>query len=153
MTRGVLVAVSLLVVVAAVGVGSFDIGARATTASDSAEVTVQSAPADTIALERGRFGSSRYHIDAPPVVVSVANVTGTPTLRYTIDIPDAWLTLTSRYDLAGRSGRLQMSASPATVSPERVDRRQYEAAVVVWLRTGVQERALVQRQVTVEVRG
>ena len=145
MTRGVLVA--------AIGVGSFDTGARATNESDSAEVTVQSAPEDTIALERGRFGSNRYHVDAPPVVVSVANVTGSPTLRYTIDIPDAWLTLTSRYDLAGRSGQLRMGASPATVSPERVDRRQYEAAVVVWLRTGVQEQALVQRQVTVEVRG
>lgn len=152
MARGVLLAFSLFVVVAAVAVGSGGIGATDTDVEDSANVTLVSAPTDGIVLERGRFGSGRYHIDAPPAVVDVSDVTGTPTLRYAIDIPAAWLTLTSRYDLAGREGELRMGASPATVSPERIDQGRYEAIVAVWLRTGVHERSLVQRRVTVEVR-
>lgn len=152
MTRVGLLAFSVVVVVGAIAVGPFGVGTAETDTGDRADVTLESAPTDTLVLERGRFGSGRYHIDAPPAVVTVGDVTGTPTLRYTIDIPEAWLTLTSRYDLAGRSGRLRMGASPATVSPERVDQGQYDAVVAVWLRTGVRERSLAQRRVTVEVR-
>ena len=152
MTRGLLLA-SLVVVVAAVAVGSFGVGAQQSSVEDSATVSLVSAPTDSLTLERGSFGSGRYHIDAPPAVVTVGNVTGTPTLRYTVDVPHAWLTVSSRYDLAGRDGRLRLGASPTTVSPERIDQDSYEAVVAIWLRTGTRERALLQRQVTVEVRG
>lgn len=152
MTRGLVVSFVLFVAVAAVVVGPLGLGSQATHAPDSASVTLESAPTDTITLERGRFGSGRYHIEAPPAVVTVGDVTGTPTLRYVVDIPDAWLTVTSRYELSGREGRLRMGVSPTTVSPERIDQESYDAIVAVWLRTGDRERDIVQRRVTVEVR-
>lgn len=152
MLRTILLGFSLIIVAAAVAVGPFGIVAEQPPAEDSADVTVESAPTDTIALERGRFGSGRYHIDAPPVVVTVANVTGAPTLRYTIDIPAEGLVVTSHYDLAGRRGRLRMGPSTEIISPDRISQRRYNATVSVWLRTGTYERALVQREITVEVR-
>lgn len=152
MARAVLVVFSLVVVASALAVGPLSAETQDTRTEDSATVTVESAPTGSITLERGRFGSGRYHIDAPPVVVSLADVTGDPTIRYAIDIPGAWLTFTSRYDLAGRQGRLRMGASPDTVSPTRIEQDSYEATVVVWLRTDTRERALLQRGVTVEVK-
>ena len=152
MTRTLLVAFGLLVLASAVAVGPLGVVSQDTRVSDSASVTLESAPADTITLERGRFGSGRYHVEAPPVVVTAGDVAGTPTLRYVVDIPGAWLTVTSRYELAGRQGRLRMGLNPTTVSPDRIDQDSYDAIVAVWLRTGDRERALVQRQVTVEVR-
>lgn len=149
MERAVLLGFSLLVVAAAVAVGPLGVTGEPV-AEDSATVSLVSAPSDGITLERGRFGSSRYHVEAPPVVVEAAEVTGTPELRYVIDIGGAWVTVTSRYELTG-DGRLRLGASPATVSPDRIQRGSYEATVAVWLRTGSRERALLQRQVTVEV--
>jgi len=149
MQRAVLLGFSLLVVAAAVAVGPLGVTGEPT-AEDSATVALVSAPSDGITLERGRFGSGRYHVEAPPAVVEADDVTGSPELRYVIDIPGAWVTLTSRYELTS-SGRLRLGASPATVSPDRIERGRYEATVAVWLRTGTRERALLQRQVTVEV--
>jgi len=152
MLRGVLLAFSAVVIVAAVAVGPLGIG-TGQAVEDGANVTLESAPEDGVALERGRFGSGRYHVDAPPAVVTVGSVTGSPTLRYTVDIPAAGVAVTSRYDLAGRQGRLQMGASPATISPDRIAQDSYEGTVSVWLRTGDRDRSLLQRPITVEVRG
>jgi hypothetical protein len=152
MTRGHAVPFAFFVVVAAIAVGPLGVVSQETRQPDSASVTLESAPNDTITLQRGRFGSGRYHVEAPPAVVTVGNVTGRPTLRYVVDIPGAWLTVTSRYDLAGREGRLRMGVNPATVSPDRIDQDSYDAVVAIWLRTGDRERAILQRWVTVEVR-
>ena len=152
MTRGLVVSFVLFVAIAAVAAGPLGVVSQDTHSPDSASVTLESAPTDTITLERGRFGSGRYHIEAPRAVVTVGDVAGTPTLRYVVDIPDAWLTVTSRYELAGRAGRLRMEVSPTTVSPDRIDQNSYDAIVAVWLRTGDRERDIVQRRVTVEVR-
>ena len=151
MLRSVLLAFSAVVVVAAIAVGPLGIG-TGEAAEDGASVTLESAPEDGVALERGRFGSGRYHVDAPPAVATVGNVTGSPTLRYTVDIPAAGFAVTSRYDLATNHGRLRMGANPATVSPHRIERSSYEGTISVWLRTGDRDRALLQRTVTVEVR-
>lgn len=152
MLRGVLLAFSAVVIVAAVAVGPLGIG-TGQTAEDGANVTLESAPEEGVALERGRFGSGRYHVEAPPAVVSVGSVTGSPMLRYTVDIPAAGIAVTSRYDLSDREGRLRMGASPATITPHRIDQDSYEGTVSVWLRTGDRDRALLQRTITVEVRG
>jgi hypothetical protein len=151
MERALLVGFSLVVVLAAVAVGPLGVGGAQPAVEERAAVSLVSAPTEGITLERGRFGTQRYHVEAPPAVVSVSDVAGTPTLRYVIDIPQAWLTVTSRYDLAGREGRLHLGASPETVSPHRVDQGRYDATVAIWLRTGTRERAILQRQVTVEV--
>ncbi|GGN99224.1 MULTISPECIES: hypothetical protein [Haloarcula] len=152
MERRLLVGFSLVVVVAAVAVGPLGVAGESTrSTTDDASVTVESIPDGSLTLERGRFGSGRYHIDAPPAVVSVSGVTGTPVLRYTIDVPGVWLTATSRYEIAGREGRLQLRPSPVTVSPDRVDRRQYDAIVAVWVQSGERDRAVLQRRVTLEV--
>jgi len=151
MQRSLVLISLLLVATAAVAVGPLGAGASQPTVTERANVTVESLPDDTITLERGRFGSGRYHIDAPPAVVSVENVAGTPILRYVIDVPGLWLTATSRYGLGGRDGRLEMRASPVTVSPDSIDRDRYEATVAVWVRTGTYERDIVQRHVVVEV--
>jgi len=153
MERAFLVGFSLAVLLAAVAVGPLGVGGTHPAIEERATVSLVSAPTDAITLERGRFGTERYHVEAPPAVVSVSGVAGNPTLRYVVDIPEAWLTVTSRYDLAGREGRLHLGASPTTVSPERIDKERYEATVAIWLRAGTHESAILQRQVTVEVVG
>lgn len=154
MVGRVAVGFSLLVVVAAVAVGPLGVDGlqRAPDVADNAAVTVESAPSETVTLERGRFGSGRYHLDAPPAVVTVADVRGSPRLRYTIDVPRLWLTATSRYELAGRSGTQRLVASPTTVSPDRVEQRRYDAILSIWVREGDRDRDLLQRQITVVVR-
>lgn len=151
-TRGLVGSFALFILVVAVAAGPLGVASQDTQSPDSASVTLESAPTDTITLERGRFGSGRYHIEAPPAVVTVSDVDGTPTLRYVVDIPDAWLTVASRYELDGREGRLRMGVSPTTVSPDRIDQDSYDAIIAVWLRTGDRGRDLLQRRVTVEVR-
>lgn len=153
MERAVFLGFSLAILLAAVAVGPLGVGGTQPAVEERAAVSLVSAPTDEITLERGRFGTERYHVEAPPAVVSVSDVAGTPTLRYVIDIPQAWLTVTSRYGLAGREGRLQLGASPETVSPDRIDQGRYDATVAIWVRTGTRERALLQRRVTVEVVG
>lgn len=149
----VIVALFSLVTVAAAIVTGPVIGLTdQPSAEDSVDVTVESVPTDNIALEQGRFNSGRYHLEAPPAVVTVENVTGTPMLRYTIDIPAAEITRVSRYDLAGREGRLRMGVSPLTISPDRVDQDSYEARVSVWLRTENRDQRIILREATVEVR-
>ncbi|WP_254273059.1 hypothetical protein [Haloarcula marina] len=152
MAARLLSGVFVLVLVAAVAVGPLGVAVgESPTTPDEATVTVESVPTDTLTLDRGRFGSGRYHLDAPPAVVTAANVSGTPSVRYVIDVPGLWMTATTRRDLAGREGRLALAASPATVSPDRVDRRRYNATVAVWVRTGSRDRDLLQRRITVEV--
>ena len=74
MQRAILLGFSLVVVVAAVALGP--LGVTSQPAEDSATVSVVSAPSDGLTLEPGRFGSGRYHVEAPPVVVDVADVSG-----------------------------------------------------------------------------
>lgn len=152
MLRGVLLAFSAVIIISAVAVGPLGISTDQT-AEDTANVTLESAPDDGVVLERGRFGSGRYHVDAPPTIVTVGSVTGSPTLRYTIDFPTAGITVTSRYDIADQQGRLRMGASPTTISPERIEQSSYEGIVAIWLRTGTRDRKLLQRTITIEVRG
>lgn len=149
--RAIVVLFSLITVIAAVVAGPLIGLSDQPPAEDGVNVTVESVPTDDIVLERGRFNSGRYHLEAPPAVVTVENVSGTPMLRYTIDIPAAEITRVSRYDLAGRGGRLRMGVSPLSISPDRVDRDSYEARVSVWLRTGNRDRRIVLRETTVEV--
>jgi len=151
MSRSLVLLFLVCIVGSAIAVGPLGTDATRTSAAEHADVTVESIPEDDITLERGQFGSGRYHIDAPPAVVRVENVTGTPILRYVIDIPGEWLTASSRYGLGGREGRISMRPSPVTVSPDAIDQERYEAIVSVWVRTGTHERDIVQRRVTVEV--
>ncbi|MFC7075299.1 hypothetical protein [Haloarcula halophila] len=147
------VAVAVLAFVSGPLVGAVDL-TRATPppGAGQADVSVESVPDGGIVLERGRFGAGRYHLSAPPAVVSVDSVEGNPVVRYTIDIPELWTTATSRYALAGRGGeRVQLRPNPLGISPDRIERESYEATVAVWLRTGDRERDLVQRRITIEV--
>jgi hypothetical protein len=151
MSRSLVFLFLVCIVGSAIVVGPLGTDATRTSAGESADVTVEFVPEDNVTLERGKFGSGRYHVDAPPAVVHVENVTGTPILRYVVDIPGEWLTASSRYGLGGREGRLSMRPSPVTISPAVIDQERYEAIVSVWVRTGTRERDIVQRRVTVEV--
>lgn len=151
MLRGVLLAFSAVIIISAVAVGPLGVSTDQA-AEDGANVTLESAPNNNVALERGRLGSGRYHVDAPPTIVIIGSVTGSPTLRYTIDIPAAGIAVTSRYDLADRQGQLRMGASPATISPDRIEQDSYEGTVAIWLQTGNRDRALLQRTIRIEVR-
>ncbi|MFC6975186.1 hypothetical protein ACFQL1_11845 [Halomicroarcula sp. GCM10025709] len=147
------VAVAVLAIVSGPLVGAVDL-TRATppAGAGDATVSVDSVPAGQIVLERSRFGAGRYHLSAPPAVVSVGSVDGNPVVRYTIDIPGLWTTATSRYQLADRSGeRMGLRPNPVGISPQRIDQTRYNATVAIWLRTGDRERDLIQRRITVEV--
>lgn len=151
MARGVLLAI-LLVIATAVAAGPYGLGTEQPSAvEDSANVSVQSVPTESVVLTRGQFGSGSYHVESQPVVVTVADVTGEPTLRYAIDIPAAGLVVTSRYDLSGREGELRMGPGPTTISPEYIDQGSYDALIAIWLRTGIRERSLTRHRITIEV--
>jgi hypothetical protein len=146
-------AIAVLALASGPLVGSVDLTrATAPAGAGEATVTVESVPADDITLERSRFDAGRYHLSAPPGVVTIDSVEGNPMVRYTIDIPALWTTATSRYGLAGRAGdHLRLRPNPLGISPKRLDRDSYNATVAVWLRTGDRERDLFQRQITIEV--
>lgn len=146
--------VALSAVVSGPLVGGVDLTRAETPPGDgTAEVAIERAPADEIVLERGSFGAGRYHLTAPPFVLTVESVDGNPVIRYTVDVPDLWLTVSSRYDLAGTEGKqLRLRPNPTGVSPQRVERGRYNATVSIWLRTGDVETDLLQRPVTIEVR-
>lgn len=146
--------VAVVTVVSGPLVGAADLTRAAPPAGPGeAAVTVETVPADEIVLERGRFGAGRYHLAGPPAVVAVESIRDNPVVRYTVDVPGLWTTATSRYELAGRAGqRLQLRPSPVGISPQRVQRGQYEATVAVWLRTDDRERDLYQQRVAIEVR-
>lgn len=118
----------------------------------TAEVTVESVPAADIVLERGEFDAGRYHLTALPAVVSVGSVEGNPVLRYSVDIPNLWFTVSSRYELAGSGGdRVELRPNPSGVSPQRVTQDRYNATVSIWLQTDDLQRDLVQQQIVIEV--
>lgn len=134
-------------------VGAVDLTRAETPAgTGSADVTIESIPADDIVLEPGEFDAGRYHLAAPPAVASIDAVEGNPVLRYSIDVPALWLTVSSRYELAGTAGDcLKLRPDPSGVSPQRVSQERYNATVSVWLRTGELQRDLVQQRIVIEV--
>lgn len=146
--------VAILAVASGPLVGSVDVTQqRPPVGVGETAVAVESVPTTELTLERGRFGSGRYHLDAPPAIVDVDSVTGTPVIRYTIDIPDLWITATSRYELAGRAGtRLELRPEPIGISPQRIERDRYEGIVAIWVREGDRERHVALQRVTIEVR-
>jgi hypothetical protein len=148
------VGIAVLAVVSGPLVGAVDL-TRATppAGAGDATVSVESVPADRIVLERSRFGAGRYHLSAPPAVVALDSVEGNPVVRYTIDIPQLWVTATSRYPLADRGGqRLRLRPNPLGISPRRITQDRYNATVAIWLRTDDRERDLIQRRITIEVK-
>jgi hypothetical protein len=146
--------VSILAVASGPLVGAVDVSQQGPPAGEgTAAVTVDSMPTEQIILERGQFGSGRYHIDAPSAVITVDRVAGNPTLRYTVDIPSLWITATSRYELAETSEtQMHLRPEPIGISPQRVDRDSYDGVLTIWIREGDRERQVFVEQITIEVR-
>ncbi|AUG48405.1 hypothetical protein BVU17_13030 [Haloarcula taiwanensis] len=145
--------VSILAVASGPLVGAVDVTQEGPPVGDgSTAVTVGSVPTEQVTLERGRFGSGRYHLDAPPAVLTVDRVAGNPAVRYTIDIPSLWITATSRYELAGTEGtRMGLRPKPIGISPQRINRGSYDAVLTIWIREGDRERQITVKQITIEV--
>jgi len=158
MTNGVVPAtfalfVAILAVASGPLVGAVDVTQQETPTGDgNVALSIDSVPTGQVTLERGRFGSGRYHLAAPPAAVTVDRVEGNPAVRYTIDIPSLWITATSRYELAGTEGtQLELRPEPIGISPQRVDRDSYDAILTIWVREGDRERQVLLERITIEV--
>jgi len=145
--------VAILAVASGPLVGAVDVTQQETPPGEgSTAVSVDSVPTGQVTLERGRFGSGRYHLAAPPAVIAVDRVEGNPAVRYTIDIPSLWITATSRYELAGTEGtQMELRPEPIGISPQRVDRDRYDAILTIWIREGDRERQILLERITIEV--
>jgi hypothetical protein len=124
-----------------------------TLGTGDAEVTVERPPTEGIGLVRGRFGAGTYHLEARPGRVSVGDVTGSPALQLTVDLPALGYSDVRTYELAGREGEtVRPRFRPLDVSPARVDGERIEGTVAVWLRTDDRYEQVYRESVRVEVR-
>lgn len=145
--------VSILAVASGPLVGAVDVTQQETPPGEgSTVVSVNAVPTGQVTLERGRFGSGRYHLAAPPGAITVDRVEGNPAVRYTIDIPSLWITATSRYELAGTEGtQMELRPEPIGISPQRVEQDRYDAILTIWIREGDRERQVFVERITIEV--
>lgn len=152
----VLVAVACFLCLGVVTAGFVDFGASPspTPGAGTADVTVESAPADEVTLTRGMFGSGTYHFEAPPAYVTPEHVDGNPVVKFALDVPALNHVDSTVYELRGRTGdRIALSFTEDELSPKRVTEDEYEATLSIWLQEdGGQFTTLYQRQITVEVR-
>ncbi|EJN60280.1 hypothetical protein [Halogranum rubrum] len=153
----VLLAVGCLICLGVVTAGFVDFGAASSSpapGAGTAEVSVDSVPADEVTLTRGMFGSGTYHFEAPPAYVTPERVDGNPVVKFALDVPALGHADSTVYELHGRDGeRLALSFSDGELSPKRITEDEYDATLSIWLQEdGGRFTTLYQQQITVEVR-
>lgn len=123
-------------------------------ADGSANVTIIDAPtADGVSLTKGAFGSGRYILRAPSIVVDVSNVTGRPMLTYKVEATNLGFSR-SAYIVLGpdKTGRHEITFKEETFAPARVTNDSYIVELSIVLRASG-KRTLYSENVTVPVEG
>lgn len=120
--------------------------------SGATNVTVETVP-DTASLTRANYGSGPYTLRLDPARVRVSAVSGQPTIAYELAVDGLNHSRTSVTFLDdGYEGRYDLTFSPSTISPERVDRERYSGTVRVYVYDERSDRLLVERDVSIEVK-
>lgn len=123
-------------------------------AGGSADVTIVEPPtADGVSLKKGAYGSNRYILRAPPLVVDVANVSGRPMLTYKVEATYLGFSRSEIMFLSSdTTGRQKIKFSEKTFASSRVQNGSYVVELSVTLRASG-ERKLYSKNVTVPVDG
>jgi hypothetical protein len=116
----------------------------------TATVSVDSLP-DSATISRGEFGSGVYYLQVPDGSAAIRNVTGQPTLSYTISIPELGRTAGPVLFLcADQSIRQPLSIERRTIEADDLTADTYEATLTLLLR-GDEETLVREKSITVEV--
>jgi hypothetical protein len=117
----------------------------------TATVSVDSLP-DSATISKGEFGSEVYYLQVPDGSATVENVTGQPTLSYTISIPELGRTAGPVLFLcADQSARQPLSIDRRTIEEEDLTADSYEATLTLLLRGDGGETLVREKAITVEV--
>lgn len=120
--------------------------------SGSATVTIQSTP-ERATLEAGQYTDVHY-LDVPQTTATVAEVTGSPILTLSLDVPELGFSRSSVYVLTpDMSGEHAFAVEEASIDSARVENETYDGTLQVVLRDGSGRTDLVEEPVTVEVSG
>lgn len=121
--------------------------------SGHARATVLSTP-DSVALEKGEYGSGSYYLRVPDAVVRLEGVSGQPLLTYKLYIRELGYSRGTTHFLSPTSeGRMEVSLSTDAFAPDRIQQEQYRGELILRLRDDRGERTLAEKNVTVVVRG
>ncbi|MFB6221390.1 MAG: hypothetical protein ABEH90_08115 [Halolamina sp.] len=121
--------------------------------SGHARATVLSTP-DSATLEKGEYGSGSYYLRIPDAVVRLADVSGQPLLSYQLYIRElGYSRATTHFLSPSNEGRMEVSLSSDAFAPEEIKEERYRGELILRLRDDGGERTLVEKNVTVAVRG
>jgi hypothetical protein len=118
----------------------------------AATVSVESAPASAT-LTAGDYTDVHY-LEAPPVVLSVSDVRASPLLTMSLDLDELGYSHSSTFLLSsGMSGPKSFQISRSSLDSDRIAADTYNGTLRIVLRDDSGKRTVLDRNVTVEVRG
>ncbi|AAV48192.1 unknown [Haloarcula marismortui ATCC 43049] len=122
-------------------------------ALESGNVTVSTVEMpEEVTIEKGSYGAASYYLDAPPVRIHFANLTGRPTLVYKLTIEELGYTRTTNHfldDSAGDTYALTLASD--TFTDEEIEREQYNGTVTVSKRDEAGHGVVATRNITISV--
>lgn len=122
-------------------------------ALESGNVTVSTVEMpDEVTLEKGSYGAASYYLDARPVRIQFANLTGRPTLVYRLTIEELGYTRTTNHFLDdSTSDTYDLTLASDTFTDGEIERKQYTGTVIVSKRDGAGHGVVATRNITISV--
>lgn len=116
----------------------------------SMTATVEGSP-ERGTLEAKNYGDGGYSLRGPPIVVTLADLSGRPYLTYTLSVPGLNHSTTSLTAFE-EAGRHRLTMSPSTLAADRVDQDAYNGTLTVHVIDDDGRRAIIETEVVIEVR-
>lgn len=108
---------------------------------------------ETVAIERGEFGSGSYYLRVPSATVELREVVGRPILSYQISIDDLSFTRSGVHVLsASNEGTYELTLEERSFGVQEIQNDSYAAELSITARYADTERVVASRNVTIEVR-
>jgi len=107
---------------------------------------------DEVTLEKGSYGAASYYLDAPPVRIQFANLTGRPTLVYKLTIEELGYSRTTNHFLDDSTGdTYDLTLASDTFTDGEIEHEQYTGTMIVSKRDGSGHGVVAARNVTISV--
>lgn len=119
----------------------------------SADVAVVSFP-DSVTLSEGRYGSGQYYLRVPDATYSLSNVTGQPSIVYSLELdgPDKYYTTSqTEFVTDANAGQRRIRIGETVFDRDELRSDRYNATVTLLVRGGSEETVLRERTYDVEV--